>query len=35
VAGLRLGLPAPAAIGVGMLAAALVTFTRFRAIFAK
>jgi putative flippase GtrA len=35
VVGLRLGLPAPAAIGVGMLAAALVTFTRFRAIFAK
>jgi putative flippase GtrA len=34
VLALRLGLPAPAAIGVGMLAAALVTFTRFRAIFA-
>jgi putative flippase GtrA len=29
----RMGLPDPAAIGAGMLAAAAVTFTRFRAIF--
>jgi putative flippase GtrA len=31
----RLGLPDPAAIGAGMLAAAAVTFTRFRAIFGR
>lgn len=31
----RAGLPDPAAIGVGMLAAAVVTFTRFRAIFGR
>jgi putative flippase GtrA len=31
----RAGLPDPAAIGAGMLAAAAVTFTRFRAIFAR
>lgn len=32
---LRLGAPVPAAIGAGMLAAALVTFVRFRAIFSR
>lgn len=32
---LRLGAPVPAAIGAGMMAAALVTFARFRAIFAR
>jgi putative flippase GtrA len=31
----RLGLPDPAAIAAGMLAAAAVTFTRFRAVFAR
>lgn len=31
----RGGLPDPAAIGAGMLAAAAVTFTRFRAIFGR
>lgn len=31
----RAGLPDPAAIGAGMLAAAAVTFTRFRAIFGR
>lgn len=31
----RAGLPDPAAIGAGMLAAAAVTFTRFRAIFSR
>lgn len=30
-----MGLPDPAAIAAGMLAAAAVTFTRFRAIFAR
>jgi putative flippase GtrA len=30
-----LGIPDPAAIGIGMLAAAAVTFTRFRAIFGR
>lgn len=31
----RGGLPDPAAIGAGMLAAAVVTFTRFRVIFGR
>lgn len=31
----RAGLPDPAAIGAGMLAAAAVTFTRFRLIFGR
>jgi len=31
----RAGAPDPAAIGAGMLAAAAVTFTRFRAIFGR
>ncbi len=31
----RAGLPDPAAIGAGMLAAAAVTFARFRAIFGR
>jgi putative flippase GtrA len=35
VLALALGLPEPAAIGVGMLGAAAVTFTRFRAIFSR
>jgi len=35
VAAHRAGLPDPAAILAGMLAAALVTFTRFRTIFAR
>jgi putative flippase GtrA len=35
VVALRLGLAQPAAIGAGMLAAAAVTFLRFRAIFGR
>jgi putative flippase GtrA len=35
LAALKLGAPAPAAIASGMLAAALVTFVRFRAIFSR
>ncbi|MFN7398365.1 MAG: hypothetical protein ACK5SX_04700 [Sandaracinobacter sp.] len=31
----RAGAPDPTAIGAGMLAAAAVTFTRFRAIFGR